>query len=73
MRRLVNTAALKRRRRELYPTRAAFCQAAGISLAYSKFLDAGRHQPSPRVLRDIAKALNCKVDDLYRDDEPVAA
>jgi DNA-binding XRE family transcriptional regulator len=61
----VNTGALIARRAELYGSRRAFCEAAGISLSYSKYIEAGTHQPSPRIARDLAAALQWDVGQLY--------
>lgn len=63
--RVVDTAALIARRLELYPSRAEFCRVAEVSLAYVKFIEAGTHQPSRRIARDLAAALEWKVDQLY--------
>lgn len=74
--RKVDTAALKARREALYPaptktaSRLAFCAAAGISKSYVEMIEAGTHQPSRRIARDMAAALKWPVDRLYVADEP---
>jgi DNA-binding XRE family transcriptional regulator len=73
---VVNAAAIKRRREQLYPapgSRAAFCAAADISMAYSKYIEAGTHQPSRRIARDIARALQWDVEQLYATEDGQAA
>lgn len=58
-------AALVRLRRQVFPSRTAFCLAAGISRTYSQYIESGRHEPRPRTTAAIAAALGCAVDDLY--------
>lgn len=63
--RTFDRAALVRLRKQVFPSRTAFCVAAGISRTYSQYIESGRHEPRPRTTVAIAAALGCAVDDLY--------
>jgi Predicted transcriptional regulators len=60
---------IKRRRAELGLSMRALAQAAGLkSVAFVADLERGFRNPSPEVLRDIAKALDIPLDELRNLD-----
>ena len=67
--RIVDTAALVARRRELYPSRVAFARTAEVSLAWIKMVEGGARQPGRHIARALAAALEWDVDKLYLPDD----
>lgn len=55
---------LQRRRIEAGLNRKELAAKAGIHRSYVTWLEAGGRNASPRVLKRLAKALNCQVADL---------
>lgn len=62
-------AAIARLRRAGGLTQQALADAAGVSQPYIAHIENGRHEPSPAVLGDIAKALGVTVDALLKEGE----
>lgn len=60
---------LRRRRIEAGLNQGELAAKAGISVSYMSCLALGTRNASPRVLKRLAKALNCEVSDLMPPDE----
>ncbi len=56
---------IKEMRKKAYLTQAELAELTGISDGYISRLETGKVMPTADTLWKIAKAIGCKVDDLY--------
>lgn len=62
--RTLDGTAVRRRREHLGLTRPALAQLVDVSYSYLGFLERGEMQPRDRIANDIARGLDCDVEDI---------